>query len=87
MSNGWRRSIRKNRGAVNPHEDVDWIIVTEYSYSVTKRAKLLAKARANPGSLSFSEFEALLMHCGFVFKRQTGSHRIWLSPTRRVMPL
>lgn len=54
---------------------------------MTKREKLLAKARANPKGLSFDEFETLLAQCGFVFKRQSGSHRVWLSPSRRAIPI
>ena len=54
---------------------------------MTKREKLLAKARANPNGLSFAEFKTLLAQCGFVFKRQSGSHRVWLSPSRRAIPV
>jgi predicted RNA binding protein YcfA (HicA-like mRNA interferase family) len=49
--------------------------------------KLLAKARANPKGLSFDEFETLLAQRGFVFKRQSGSHRVWMSPAQRVIPI
>ena len=54
---------------------------------MTKRDKLLAKARANPKGLSFDEFETLLTQSGFTFKRQSGSHRVWLSPGRRAIPI
>jgi HicA-like toxin of HicAB toxin-antitoxin system len=54
---------------------------------MTRREKLLAKARANPGGLTFAELERLLSHSGFAFARQSGSHRIWLSPGHRAIPL
>lgn len=47
-----------------------------------KKAKLLKKARNNPQSLRFSEFEMLLNLCDWVFDHQTGSHRIWYSSTK-----
>jgi predicted RNA binding protein YcfA (HicA-like mRNA interferase family) len=53
---------------------------------MTRREKLLAKARANPKGLSFAELE-LLAQNGFVLARQSGSHRVWLSPGRRVIPV
>ena len=62
-------------------------IVTAYSYIMTRRDKLLAKARANPKGLSFAELERLLTHSGFVLVRQSGSHRIWLSPAHRAIPI
>jgi hypothetical protein len=54
---------------------------------MTRREKLLAKARANPWGLTFAELERLLSHSGFVLARQSGSHRIWLSPANRAIPL
>jgi predicted RNA binding protein YcfA (HicA-like mRNA interferase family) len=54
---------------------------------MTRREKLLAKARANPKGLSFAELERLLAQNGFVLARQSGSHRVWLSPGRRVIPV
>jgi predicted RNA binding protein YcfA (HicA-like mRNA interferase family) len=54
---------------------------------MTRREKLLAKARTNPKSLSFAELERLLAHSGFEFARQSGSHRIWLSPAKRAIPI
>lgn len=62
-------------------------IVTAYSYIMTRRDKLLAKARANPKGLSFAELERLLTHSGFVLARQSSSHRIWLSPAHRAIPI
>ena len=47
---------------------------------MTRREKLLEKARRNPGGLSFEEFETLLQQCGWIKDRQSGSHRIWYSP-------
>jgi hypothetical protein len=48
---------------------------------MTQRDKLLARALNNPRGLSFAELEALLRHAGWIFDHQTGSHRIWYSPT------
>ena len=47
---------------------------------MTKREKLLAKARNHPKGLGFAECETLLRQCGWQFEHQTGSHRIWCSP-------
>jgi hypothetical protein len=54
---------------------------------MTKHEKLLAKARQVPNDLSFDEFETLLKRSGWVFKRQSGSHRVWLSPGNRALPI
>lgn len=54
---------------------------------MTKREKLLAKARQTPNDLLFDEFETLLKRSGWVFKRQSGSHRVWLSPGKRALPI
>ena len=62
-------------------------LVTIYSYNMTKREKLLAKALQNPNNLSFEEFETLLKQFGWLFKRQNGSHRVWLSPSNRALPI
>lgn len=53
---------------------------------MNKREKLLAKAQANPVGLSFGDLETLLAQCGWVFKRQIGSHRHWMSPSGRLVP-
>jgi predicted RNA binding protein YcfA (HicA-like mRNA interferase family) len=58
----------------------DSILLTAYSYIVGKTDKLLEKARVNPGGLTFAEFETLLASLGWCFDRQSGSHRIWISP-------
>lgn len=47
---------------------------------MSKTDKLLAKARRNPAGLAFDEFETLLRQCGWEFRRQRGSHRLWKSP-------
>ena len=52
-----------------------------------QRDRLLAKARNNPNSLRFREFEMLLTQCGWVFDHQTGSHRIWYSPRGYRLPI
>ena len=48
--------------------------------SMRRKDRLLAKARNNPNSLRFREFETLLAQCGWTFDHQSGSHRIWYSP-------
>jgi predicted RNA binding protein YcfA (HicA-like mRNA interferase family) len=35
----------------------------------------------NPRGLSFSEFQTLLKHAGWMLDHQKGSHQIWYSPT------
>ncbi len=52
-----------------------------------RKDRLVAKARNNPNSLSFREFETLLSQCGWVFDHQTGSHRIWYSSNRYRLPI
>lgn len=49
---------------------------------MVKKEKLLELARRNPSGLPFTAFENLLVKCGWTFKRQTGSHRFWYSPTQ-----
>jgi hypothetical protein len=63
------------------------LAVTEYSHTMTKTEKLLAKARNNPGGLSFDEFKTLLSRCGWLFDHQSGSHEIWFSPGRKRLPI
>ena len=48
---------------------------------MTKKQKLLEKAQNNPRGLKFADFETLLRQCGWSFDHQTGSHRIWISPS------
>ena len=52
-----------------------------------RRDRLLAKARNNPNSLNFREFETLLSRCEWIFDHQTGSHRIWYSPCGYRLPI
>src|SRR5260364_97215 len=54
---------------------------------MTKREKLLARAHQAPNNLTLDEFETLLKQCGWVFKRQKGSHRVWLSPSNRALTI
>jgi len=54
---------------------------------MTKREKLLARARKQPEGLTFAEFETLLRQCGCLFEHQTGSHRIWRSPANTVLSI
>ena len=49
---------------------------------MSKKEKLLNKAKQNSKGLHFSEFEALLELCGWICDHQTGSHRIWYSPEK-----
>ncbi len=48
---------------------------------MSKQEKPLKKAINNPNDLSFADFESLLKQYDWMFKRQTGSHAIWHSPT------
>ncbi len=52
-----------------------------------KTDKLLEKARANPNGLAFVDFETLLARLGWRFDRQSGSHRIWISPHGERLPI
>ncbi|MFZ1110749.1 MAG: type II toxin-antitoxin system HicA family toxin [Rhodomicrobium sp.] len=47
----------------------------------------MEKARSKPGGLSFAEFEALLEQGGWIFKRQSGSHRVWKAPAGHIVPI
>lgn len=49
---------------------------------MSKKEKLLNKAKQNSKGLRFSEFEALLELYGWICDHQTGSHRIWYSPEK-----
>ncbi len=49
---------------------------------MSKKEKLLDKAKNNPKGLRFDEFETLLRLCDWIFDHQTGSHRIWYSKTK-----
>jgi predicted RNA binding protein YcfA (HicA-like mRNA interferase family) len=50
---------------------------------MNKKEKLLVKAKNNPRGLKFEELRRLLDACGWIEDRQTGSHQIWYSPSRR----
>lgn len=56
---------------------------------MTSPAKLYAKLLANPGAtISFRDFERLLVAFGFHLKRTTGSHRQYRHPlVPRVIPV
>jgi predicted RNA binding protein YcfA (HicA-like mRNA interferase family) len=54
---------------------------------MTKHEKLMDKTRNNPGGLLFADFETLLEQSGWVFKRQTGSHRFWKAPGGELLPI
>ena len=54
---------------------------------MAKAAKLLEKARNQPGGLSFDDFEALLSRLGWVKRGQEGSHRLWYSPKGYRLPV
>ena len=44
---------------------------------MTRREKFIERMRLSPGSLRFSELEALLRHEGFVLFNARGSHRLY----------
>ncbi len=54
---------------------------------MSKRDKLLEKAKANPKGLRLAEFETLMNQRGWMFDHQTGSHRIWYSPEGKRLPV
>jgi hypothetical protein len=54
---------------------------------MSKKAKLLSKARNNPHGLHFDELETLMSLCSWAFDHQSGSHRIWYSPKGNRLPL
>lgn len=56
------------------------MVVTIYSYIMTKEEKLLEKAENNPNGMSFNDFQTLMRRKGWVLDHQTGSHQIWYSP-------
>ena len=43
---------------------------------MTKKEKLLEKARNNPNGLNFQEFTRLMSQAGWILDHQTGSHLI-----------
>lgn len=51
-----------------------------YHFYMTKKDKLLEKAQNNPKNITFDEVCALASMVGFVFKKSTGSHKIYHQP-------
>jgi predicted RNA binding protein YcfA (HicA-like mRNA interferase family) len=47
---------------------------------MTKKEKLLDKAKNNPDGLSIDDFRAVMKHQGWTLDHQSGSHQIWYSP-------
>ncbi|MDC7789396.1 type II toxin-antitoxin system HicA family toxin [Rhodoplanes sp. TEM] len=49
---------------------------------VSRRALIgiYERVLSGEGTVSFRDFESLLLALGFVLKAQKGSHRIWLNP-------
>lgn len=54
---------------------------------MSRKEKLLTKARNNPAGLNFQEFESLLNLCEWRLDRQEGSHRIWISLQGTRLPI
>ncbi len=54
---------------------------------MSKRDKLLEKAKVNPKGLCLAEFETLMNQQGWIFDHQTGSHRIWYSSKGERLPV
>lgn len=54
---------------------------------MAKSEKLLKKAMLNPGGLTYKEFTSLLRQNGWVKNRQKGSHEIWVSPSKAILPI
>ena len=48
---------------------------------MNRRDTLLDRARQNPNGLQFRAFEQLLRQCGWMQRRQRGSHQAWYSPS------
>lgn len=47
---------------------------------MSKKEKLIEKAKNNPDGLSFDDFCALMKHQEWILDHQRGSHQIWYSP-------
>ena len=45
------------------------------------------RAKQSPGSLTFDELGTFLARSNWMFDRQKGSHRIWISPKNRVVSI
>jgi len=52
---------------------------------MSKKDKLLKKAKGSSENLSFNELCSLAEHAGFEFRNQTGSHKIFKHPTNKKM--
>lgn len=52
---------------------------------MSKKDKILKRARSSPGNFSYNELCSLAEHAGFEFRNQTGSHRIFKHPTIKKM--
>jgi len=47
---------------------------------MSKKNKLLEKAKNNPSGLSIEDFYSLMKHKKWILDHQRGSHQIWYSP-------
>jgi hypothetical protein len=47
---------------------------------MSKAKKLLQRAKSSPKNLAFEDLCALAEYYGWVFQRQSGSHRIYMHP-------
>ena len=54
---------------------------------MSKREKLLTRARRTPDGLLFDEPEPLLKQQGWELDRRKGAHRVRISPGRKGVPL
>ncbi|MCJ7649347.1 MAG: type II toxin-antitoxin system HicA family toxin [Candidatus Lokiarchaeota archaeon] len=52
---------------------------------MSKKDKILKKAKDSPENLTFNEMCSLTEHAGFEFRNQTGSHKIFKHPTIKKM--
>jgi len=52
---------------------------------MSKKDKLLKKAKGSSENLSFNELCSLAEHAGFEFRNQTDSHKIFKHPTNKKM--
>jgi predicted RNA binding protein YcfA (HicA-like mRNA interferase family) len=52
-----------------------------------EKKSLIRRARSNPNSLKFREFEKLLKQEKWVLQRQRGDHRLWVSPQGHRLPI
>lgn len=66
---------------------VDEWCCMRYHSGMVRKGKLLESARSRPASLKFKELCMLVEAVGYVFDRQTGSHRIYRHQLRREVPM